>query len=109
MRNFGSKKPVLLTRSKEECSDQLEGVVKMVEKLSNKIVDLEKEKEAKKQFKPYYKRRDESGPSQPPTHSSSILNSSEVGMENFCTFRQEPHSKRNCPQSFNSMTLVMKQ
>ena len=63
VRNFGSKKPLLLTRTKEERSNELEGVVKMVHKLSNKIVNLEKEKEAKKQFKPYYKRRDESGPS----------------------------------------------
>ena len=43
---------------------------------------MEKEKEAKKQFKPYYKKRDESGPSQPPTHSSSAMNLTEVGMEN---------------------------
>ena len=36
--NFGSKKPLLLTRPKEEHSNELEGVVKMVHKLSNKIV-----------------------------------------------------------------------
>ena len=58
IRNFGSKKPLLLTRPKEERSNELEGVVNMVQKLSNKIFDLEKDKEAKKQFKPYYKRRD---------------------------------------------------
>ena len=41
-----SKKPLLLTRPKEEHSNELENVVKMVHKLSNKIVYLEKEKGA---------------------------------------------------------------
>ena len=87
-KTFSSKKPLLLTRPKDEHSHELENVVKMVKKLSNKIVDMEKEKEHKKQFKPYYKKRDESGPSQPPTHISSTMNLTEVGMEKFCTFHQ---------------------
>ena len=87
-KTFNNKKPLLLTRTKDERSNELEGVVKMVHKLSNKIVDMEKEKEAKKQFKPYYRRKDESGSSQPPTHSPSVMNLTEVGMDNFCTFHQ---------------------
>ena len=85
-RPFSDKKPLLLTRPKDEHSHELESVVKMVQKLSNKIVDLEKDKEAssfKKQFKPYFKRREESGPSQPPMHTSSILNFPKVGMDHF--------------------------
>ena len=69
VRIFSSKKPFLLTRPKEENSSELENVVKMVQKLSNKIVDLEKDKRAsssKKQFKPYFKKREEGGTSQPP-------------------------------------------
>ena len=57
---ISGKKPLLLTRPKEEHSNELENVVKMVQKLSNKIVDLEKDKEAsssKKQFKPYFKKK----------------------------------------------------
>ena len=81
----------------------------MVQKLSNKIVDMEKERESKKQFKPYYKRKDESGSSQPPTHSPSIRNLTEVGMDNFCTFHQQPHSEKNCSQWINSMMLVLNQ
>ena len=50
-----------------------------------------------------------SGPSQPPTHSSSVMNFTEVGMDNFCTFHQQPHSEWNFPQWINSMTLVMNQ
>ena len=45
-RPFSGKKPMLLTRPKDEHSHELDSVVKMVQKLSNKIVDLEKDKEA---------------------------------------------------------------
>ena len=37
------------------------------------------------------------------------MNLTEVGMENFCTFHQQPHSERNFPQWINSMNLVMNQ
>jgi len=70
---------------------------------------MEKEKEAKKQFKPYYRRKDENGSSQPPTHSPSVMNLTEVRMDNFCTFHQQPHSEKSYPQWINSMTLVMNQ
>ena len=46
---------MLLTKPKDERSQELDGVVKMMQKLSNRIIDLEKEKEAHKQYKPYYK------------------------------------------------------
>ena len=42
---FG-KKPLLLTKPKDERSHDFEGMVKMMQKLSNRIIDLEKEKEA---------------------------------------------------------------
>ena len=87
-KTFNNKKPMLLAIPKEEILHELEGVVKMVQKLSNKIIDMEKERETKKQFKPYYKRKEESGPSQPPTNSSSVMNLTKVGMDNFCTFHQ---------------------
>ena len=37
------------------------------------------------------------------------MNLTDVGMDNFCTFHQQPHSQKNCPQWINSMTLVMNQ
>ena len=43
---FSGTKPLLLTRPKDEHSHELESVVNMAQKLSNKIVDLEKDKEA---------------------------------------------------------------
>ena len=54
-KKFG-KKALLLSEPKEEQSHDFEGMLKMMQKLSNKIIDLEKEKEAKKSYKPYYKR-----------------------------------------------------
>ena len=84
----------------------------MVQKLSNKIVDLEKENGAsssRNPFKPYYNKREESGQPQPPLINSVVLNFNKVGMYNLCTFHQEHHFEKSCPQWINSMTLVMNQ
>ena len=54
------KRPLLLTKPREERSNELENVVKMVQKLSNKIVDIEKDKGTssyRNPFNPYYKKR----------------------------------------------------
>ena len=47
-RTYGNKKPLLLTKPKDERSHELYGVVKMMQKLTNRVIDLEKEKEAHK-------------------------------------------------------------
>ena len=103
-------RPLLLTKPKEEHSNELENVVKMVQKLSNKVVDLEKDKGAiyyRNPFNPYYKKKEESGQYQPLVHNSFVLNFNEVGMDHFCTFQQEHHFEKSCPQWINSITLVM--
>ena len=95
-----NKKPLLLTKPKEECLNELENVVKMVQKLSNNIVDLEKDKEAssyRRPFRQFFKNKEENSPPQPPTDNSSVLNLTEVGMDNFCTFHQQPHSEKRFP------------
>ena len=54
------KMPLLLNTPKQGYSNELENVVKMVQKLSNKIVDMEKDKGSssyRKQFNPNYKRK----------------------------------------------------
>ena len=38
-----------------------------------------------------------------------MLNLTEVGMDNFCTFHQQPHFEKICPQWINSMNLVVNQ
>ena len=61
----------------------------MVQNLSKKIVDLEKEKGASSSRKPfnlYYKKREESVQPQPPLLNSVVFNFNEVGMDHFCTF-----------------------
>ena len=40
-KTFG-KKPLLLTKPKDEQSQDFEGMVKMMQKLSNRVIDLEK-------------------------------------------------------------------
>ena len=61
IKTISSKRPLLLTKPKEKHPNELENVVKMVQILSNKIVDLEKEKGAssyRNPFQPYYKKRE---------------------------------------------------
>ena len=85
-KTYGNIKPLLLTKAKDERSQELDGVVKVMQKLSNRVIDLEKEKEAHKQYKPYYKKRDDNGQPKPPSHSPSAMNLTEVEMDNFSTF-----------------------
>jgi len=99
----------LLSKPKEEQSHDFEGILKMMQKISNRVIDLEKEKEAQKAYKPYYKKREDNNQFKTPPHGSASMNLTEVGMDNFCTFHQQPHSEKNCPQWLNSMTLVMNQ
>ena len=106
------KIPLLLTKPKQEHSNELGNVVKMVQKLSNKVVDLEKDKGAssyRNPFNPYYKKREDSEQPKPPIHKSVVLNFNKVGMDHFCTFHQEPHSEKSYPQWVNLMNLVMNQ
>ena len=100
---------MLFTKPKEEQFPDFEGMEKMMQKLSNRIIDLEKDKEAHKFYKPYYKKREDNSQPQPPPYGPASMNLTEVGMDNFCTFHQQPHSEKNCPQWINSMTLVMNQ
>ena len=44
LKHTTSKRPLLLTKPKQEHSNELENVVKMVQNLSKKVVDLEKDK-----------------------------------------------------------------
>ena len=92
-KNVG-RKDLLFTRPKEEQSPDFEGMAKMMQKLSNRIVDLEKEKEAQNFYKTYYKKREDNNQTQPPPHSPASMNLIKVLMDNFCTFHQQPHSEK---------------
>ena len=92
-KTFG-KKALLLTKPKDEKSHDFEGMVKRMQKLSNRLIDLEKEKEAHKAYMPYYKKREDNNQSKPPPHGHASMNLTEVGMDNFCTFHQQLHSEK---------------
>ena len=53
---MSEKRTLLLSKPKEEESHDFEGMLKMMQNLSNRIIDLEKEKEAQKSYKPFYKK-----------------------------------------------------
>ena len=74
------------TKPKDERSQDFEGMVKMMRKLSNRVIDLEKEKEAHKTYKPYYKKREDNSQPKPHPHSPAAMNLTDVGMDNFFTF-----------------------
>ena len=100
---------MLLSKPKEEQSHDFERMLKMIQKLSNRIIDLEKEREVQKTYKPYYQKREDNNQLKIPQRNSASMNITEVGGDNFCTFQQQPHSEKNCPQWLNLMTLVMNQ
>ena len=87
----------MLSKPKAEQSHDFKGMFKMMQKLTNRIIDLEKEKEAQKSYNPYYKKREDNNQSKPPPYGSTSMNLTEVGMDDFCTFHQQPHSEKNCP------------
>ena len=80
----------------------------MMQKLSNRMIDLEKEKEAQKSYKPYYERRGDNNQCKPPPHSPASMNLMEVGMDNFCTFHQQPHSEKKLSSmvKFNDIRVI---
>ena len=83
--------------------------MKKIQKLSINIVELEKDKgssSSRKQFKPYFKKREVSGNSQPHLINSVVLNFNEVGMDHLCTFHLEHNSRKKFSQWINSMILV---
>ena len=41
-RTYGNKNPLLLTKPKDERSQELDGMVKMMQDLPNQVIDLEK-------------------------------------------------------------------
>ena len=55
---------------------------------------MEKEKEAQKSYKAYYKKREDNNQSKPPPYSPASMNLMELGMDSFCTFHQQPHSEK---------------
>ena len=58
--NTIERRNLLMSKPKEERSHDFEGMLKMMQKLSNRIIDLEKEREMRKTYKPYYPKKEDS-------------------------------------------------
>jgi hypothetical protein len=105
------KKPLLLTKPPEKEPKDLDNMVKLVKKLSNEVVYLKKnigEGSSKpRPFHPFFKRNE--NPPKPPEVPSLTLNMDDFGMDNLCSYHQQNHSEKTCPQWVNSMTLVINQ
>ena len=73
------KRTLLPSKPKEEKSHEFEGMMKMIQKLSNQIIDLEKEREGQKTYKPYYQKREDKNQWKIPLPNSASINITEVG------------------------------
>ena len=82
-------------------------MMRVLQKMSNRIVDLEKERDIQKINKPHYRKKEDNNQWQVPPPNVASINMTEIGRDNFCTFHQQPHSEKKCPQWIHSMTLVM--
>ena len=68
------KRALLLSNPKEGQSHDFEEMLKMMQNISSKIIDLEKEKEAQKAYNPYYKKREDNNQFKTPSHGSTSMN-----------------------------------
>ena len=59
---------------KEEQSHDLEGMLRMMQKLSNRVIDLKKEKEVQKTYKPHYQKREDNNQWQVPPPNLASMN-----------------------------------
>jgi hypothetical protein len=105
------KKPLLLTKPPEKEPKDIDSVVKLVKKLSNEVVDLKKNvgegSSRPRTFHPFFKRND--NPPRPPEAPQIALNLDSFDKDNLCSYHQQNHSEKTCPQWVNSMTLVINQ
>ena len=83
-----NRRALLLSKPKEEQSHDYQGMLKMMQNLSNRIIDLEKGREAQKTHKPYYQKREDSNQWKIPPPNLPSMSITEVGGDNFCTFHQ---------------------
>ena len=97
----------LLSKSKEDQTHKYHEMMRVLQKMSNRIVDLEKERDILKTNKPHYPNREDNSQWQVPPPNLASINITEIGGDNFCTFHQQHHSEKKCPQWLCSMTLVM--
>jgi hypothetical protein len=90
------KKPLLLTKHPKKEPKDLDRVVKLVNKLSNKVVDLKNNVGEwyyiSRPFLPFFKRTD--SPPKPLEIPCLTLNLDDFDMDNLCSYHHQNHSKK---------------
>lgn len=85
--------------TKDKDSTNLTNLHKVIQKLSNEVLDLKKAKgedaSGKKYYKPYHKPRNQTPPLQ------EELNFNEYAMDDYCRAHQDNHSKNYCKEFIN--------
>jgi hypothetical protein len=84
----------------------------MVKKLLNKIIDMKRNaregKQVQRPYKPFFKRNPSFKSIEPPPANLNI-DLGNVASDSFCTYHQENHSERECPQWVHVMNLMANQ
>jgi hypothetical protein len=81
----------------------------MVKKLSNEIIDMKRNvgegNQGQRPYKPFFKRNQPFKAIEPPPANLNI-DLGNVASDSFCTYHQENHSERECPQWVHAMNLM---
>jgi hypothetical protein len=84
----------------------------MVKKLSNEIIDMKRSagegNQGQRPYKPFFKRNPPFKAIEPPPANLNI-DLGNVASDSFCTYHQEKHSERDCPQWVHAMNLMANQ
>ena len=91
------RRALLLSKPKDEQSHDYQGMLKMIQKLSNRIIDLEKEREVQRTYKPYYPKRKDSNQWKIPPPNLPSINITEVGVVISALFTNNLILKRSVP------------
>jgi hypothetical protein len=87
----------------------IEDLQRMVKKLSNEIIDMKRNagegNQGQRPYKPFFKRNHPFKAIEPPPANLNI-DLGNVASDSFCTYHQENHSERECPQWVNAMNLM---
>jgi hypothetical protein len=93
----------------EKGSGDIEYLQRMINKLSNKIIDMKRSvgegNQGHRPYKAFFKRNPLFKAIEPPPSKLNI-DLGNIACESFCTYHQEKHSKRDCPQWVHAMNLM---
>jgi hypothetical protein len=93
----------------ENGSGDIEDLQRMVNKLSNEIIDMKRSagegNQCQRPYKPFFKRNPPFKAIEPPLANLNI-NLGNVASDSFCTYQQEKHSEIDYPQWVHAMNLM---